>query len=94
MGSPHKKLWSRAAAQKRTPVPKLLVKGGERERCTRDDICTLLLALPVGHFTSTARVAYCDVLGQGRIGTRLEFVGSSEPLEMSVLATALESLQA
>src|SRR5271156_6211241 len=54
----------------------------------------LLVALPSGHFTSVARVAYCDALGQGRFGTGLEFVGSSEPLEMRILATALESPQA
>jgi hypothetical protein len=50
---------------------------------TIDD--TILLALPAGHFTSAARVAYCDALGQGRFRTGLEFVGSSEPLEVSVL---------
>jgi hypothetical protein len=52
---------------------------------------TLLVALPAGHFTFVARAAYCDALGQRRFGAGLEFVGSSEPLEMSVLATALES---
>ena len=55
---------------------------------------TLLVALPVGHFTAVARVAYCDALGQGRFGTGLEFVGSGEPLEMSVLTSTLESPQA
>jgi hypothetical protein len=55
---------------------------------------TLLVALPSGHFTAVARVAYCDDLGQGQIGTGLEFVGSGESLEMSVFATALESPQA
>lgn len=55
---------------------------------------TILVALPAGHFTSAARVAYCNALGQGRFRTGLEFVGSSEPLEISVLATALESPQA
>ena len=55
---------------------------------------TLLVALPAGHFTSVARVAYCDASGQGRFGTGLEFVGPSEPLEMSVLDTALKSPQA
>jgi hypothetical protein len=55
---------------------------------------TILVALPAGHFTSVARVAYCDALGQGRFGTGLEFIGSSEPLEMSVLAAALKSPQA
>ena len=56
-----------------------------------DDI--ILVALPAGHFTSAARVAYCDALGQGRFGTGLEFVGSSEPLEVSVLAPAPGSPQ-
>jgi hypothetical protein len=55
---------------------------------------TLLVALPAGHFTSVARVAYCDALGQGRFGTGLEFIGSGEPLEMSALATELDSPQA
>ncbi len=55
---------------------------------------TLLVALPAGHFTSAARVAYCDALGQGRFGTGLEFIGSSEPLEMSVLTPTIESPQA
>ena len=54
---------------------------------------TLLLALPSGHFTSVARVAYCDALGQGRFGTGLEFIGSGESLEMSAFATAPESPQ-
>ncbi|HEY4949431.1 MAG TPA: hypothetical protein VIH88_03770 [Candidatus Acidoferrales bacterium] len=52
---------------------------------------TILVALPAAHFTAVARVAYCDDLGQGRFGTGLEFIGSSEPLEMNVLVTALES---
>jgi hypothetical protein len=55
---------------------------------------TILVALPTGHFTSAARVAYCDALSQGRFGTGLEFVGSSEHLEMSVLTTAPKSQQA
>ncbi len=55
---------------------------------------TLLVALPAGHFTSVARVAYCDTLGQGRFGTGLEFIGSGEPLEMSVLTSTIESPQA
>src|SRR5712692_5982028 len=53
---------------------------------TIDD--TILVALPAGHFTSAARVAYCDALGQGRFVTGLEFVGSSEPLKMSSLVVA------
>jgi|BogFormECP03_OM2_1039629.scaffolds.fasta_scaffold35159_1 hypothetical protein len=55
---------------------------------------TLLVALPAGHFTSVARVAYCDALGPGRFGTGLEFIGSGEPLQMSVLTSASESPQA
>ena len=55
---------------------------------------TILVALPAGHYTSVARIAYCDALGQGRFGTGLEFIGSSEPLDMSLLATKLESSQA
>ena len=58
---------------------------------TIDD--TILVALPAGHFTSAARVAYCDALGQGRFRTGLEFVGTSEPLEVSVLAPASGSPQ-
>ena len=49
---------------------------------------TILLSLPAGHFTSAARVAYCDALGEGRFATGLEFVGLSESLQMSVLAAA------
>jgi hypothetical protein len=55
---------------------------------------TILVASSAGHFTLVARVARCDALGQGKFGTGLEFVDPSEPLEMSVLATALESPQA
>jgi hypothetical protein len=55
---------------------------------------TILVALPAGHFTSAARVAYCDAAGPGRFVTGLEFVGSTEHLEMSLLATAPESPQA
>ncbi len=49
--------------------------------CFIDD--TILFSLPAGHFTSAARVVYCDALGQGGFRTGLEFVGSSEPLEIS-----------
>lgn len=52
---------------------------------------TILVALPAAHYTAVARIAYCDDLGQGRFGTGLEFIGSSERLEMNVLVTALES---
>jgi hypothetical protein len=57
-----------------------------------DDL--ILVSLPAGHFTSAARVAYCDALGQGRFGTGLEFVGSNEQLEMSSLIPASGSQQA
>lgn len=49
---------------------------------------TILVALPAGHFTSAARVAYCDAIGEGRYVTGLEFVGSEEPLEINALAVA------
>jgi hypothetical protein len=45
---------------------------------------TILVSLPVGHFTSAARVAYCDAVTQGRFAVGLEFVGN-EPLNLSVL---------
>jgi PilZ domain len=48
-----------------------------------DDV--ILVSIPAGHFTSAARVAYCDALGQGRFGIGLEFVGSSEQLDTSSL---------
>ena len=51
---------------------------------------TILVAIPGFHFTSAARVAYCDPLGDGRFCTGLEFVGANEPLEITALATALE----
>jgi hypothetical protein len=54
----------------------------------RDD--TVLVALPGFRFTSAARVAYCDPLGDGRFGTGLEFAGASENLEITALATAIE----
>lgn len=52
---------------------------------------TILVALPAGHFTSAARVAYCDAIGGGRYVTGLEFVGLEEPLEMSALGGAPSS---
>jgi hypothetical protein len=58
---------------------------------TIDD--TILVALPACHFTSAARVAYCDALGQERFVTGLEFVGSNAPLEVSLLATEPASPQ-
>ena len=51
---------------------------------------TILVAIPGFHFTSSARVAYCDSLGVGRFGIGLEFVGSGEHLEITALATALQ----
>jgi hypothetical protein len=49
---------------------------------------TLLVALPGVHFTSAARVTYCDPLGDGRFGTGLQFLGSTDKLQISALATA------
>ena len=46
---------------------------------------TILVSLPVGHFTSAARVAYCDASGQARFAMGLEFVGTSAPLDLSTL---------
>jgi hypothetical protein len=46
---------------------------------------TILVSLPAGHFTSAARVVYCDVLKQGRFAIGLEFVGSNERLDVSAL---------
>ena len=46
---------------------------------------TILVSLPVGHFTSAARVAYCDVLEQGGFAIGLEFVGSDKSLDVSAL---------
>ena len=46
---------------------------------------TILVSLPAGHFTSAARVAYCDVLERGRFAIGLEFVGSDKPLDVSAL---------
>ncbi|MGC1594889.1 MAG: PilZ domain-containing protein [Candidatus Acidiferrales bacterium] len=70
--------------------------GGVRVISTSDWFIddTILVSLPAGHFTSAARVAYCDVLGQGKFGVGLEFVGSSEALEINALAAALKTPQA
>jgi hypothetical protein len=54
---------------------------------------TILVSLPAGHFTSAARVAYCDEMSKGRFVTGLEFVGSTEPLEVSRLSAETESPQ-
>src|ERR1700758_3358483 len=45
---------------------------------------TILVSLPAGHFTSAARVTYCDELGKGRFVTGLEFVGK-EPLQVTAM---------
>lgn len=65
---------------------------GARVVCTSQWLLgdTILVALPGFRFTSAARVAYCDPLGDGRFGAGLEFVGASEHLEITALATALE----
>ncbi|MFZ0582937.1 MAG: PilZ domain-containing protein [Candidatus Acidiferrales bacterium] len=70
--------------------------GGVRVISTSDWFIddTILVSLPAGHFTSAARVAYCDALGQGKFGVGLEFVGSSEALEINALAAALKTPQA
>lgn len=47
---------------------------------------TILVSLPVGHFTSAARVAYCKPLGRGQFAIGLEFVGANAPLDLSTLA--------
>src|SRR5271169_3968150 len=46
---------------------------------------TILVALPAGHFTSAARVTYCDAIADGRYSTGLEFVGK-EQLAIEALA--------
>ena len=43
---------------------------------------TILVSLPAGHFTSAARVTYCDSMGQGRFVAGLEFIGK-EQLEVA-----------
>lgn len=44
---------------------------------------TILVSLPAGHFTSAARVAYCDAVAEGRFAVGLQFVGSSQSLDLS-----------
>jgi hypothetical protein len=51
---------------------------------------TILVAVPGFHFTSAARVAYCDALGDGRFSTGLEFVPAGPHLEFTALAASLE----
>jgi PilZ domain len=45
----------------------------------------ILISLPAGHFTSPARVAYCEQIGERYFATGLEFVGWSAPLNVSAL---------
>jgi PilZ domain-containing protein len=54
---------------------------------------TLLVASLAVHFTSVARVAYCDPLGEGRFRAGLEFLEPSDNWVVSALATAQESTQ-
>ena len=54
---------------------------------------TLLVVSPAVHFTSVARVAYCDPLGDGRFGAGLAFLEPSDNWVISALATAQESPQ-
>jgi PilZ domain len=46
---------------------------------------TILVSLPAGHFTSAARVTYCDEVGKGRFVAGLEFVGK-EQLQVGAIA--------
>ena len=49
----------------------------------------LVLSLPGFRFTCAARVAYSDLLGDGRFGTGLEFTGPNEDPEIAALITTL-----
>jgi hypothetical protein len=49
---------------------------------------TILVSLPAGHYTSAARVAYCDASGNGRYVAGLEFVGSDVELQVSAIDTS------
>jgi|GEM_PF-1399160 len=46
---------------------------------------TILVSLPDGHFTSAARVAYCDALAPGQFAIGLEFVGSGASFDLRLL---------
>lgn len=46
---------------------------------------TILVSLPAGHYTSAARVAYCDASGKGRYITGLEFVGENGQLQVAAI---------
>jgi hypothetical protein len=48
---------------------------------------TILVSLPAGHYTSAARVAYCDTSGKGRYIAGLEFVGSNGQLQIAAIDT-------
>ena len=54
---------------------------------------TILVSLPAGHFTSAARVTYCDELGKGRFVAGLEFVGQ-EQLQVGMIAAELRRFEA
>ena len=49
---------------------------------------TILVSLPAGHYTSAARVAYCEASGKGRYVTGLEFVGADGELQVSAMDTS------
>lgn len=51
-----------------------------------DDL--ILVSVPGAHYTSTARVAYCDKLNDGRFVTGLEFV-ADEPLPIAALSSEI-----
>ena len=51
-----------------------------------DDL--ILVSMPGAHYTSTARVAYCDKLADGRFVTGLEFV-ADEPLPVAALSSEI-----
>jgi hypothetical protein len=50
----------------------------------------IFISLPGFRFTCAARVAYCDVLMDGRFGTGLEFTGRAEDLDIAALPAAIE----
>ena len=54
---------------------------------------TILVSLPAGHFTSAARVTYCDEVGKGRFVAGLEFVGQ-EQLQVGMIAAELRRFEA
>jgi|SRR5580698_8033907 hypothetical protein len=51
---------------------------------------TILVAIPGFNFRSSARVAYCDSIGEGEFGVGLEFLGVGDHLEIAALATLLQ----